>query len=133
MADIIEFGRKAQNLKSVKDTGLRQRKIEALKKFFQCTRCMMKCARCGSQLDKDADESLKYAAPYAFCRNCREEYEEFRERSSGKLSAPKFYWHNDIWMKGWESWLEHQKWMDEYRQSKEFMQLLEEVEELMRE
>jgi len=33
-------------------------------------------------------------------------------------------------MKVWESWLEHQKWLDQYRHSKEFLQLLQEVENL---
>jgi hypothetical protein len=35
-------------------------------------------------------------------------------------------------MKVWENWLEHQKSLDDYRQSKEFLQLLGEVEELLK-
>jgi len=131
MAEIIEFGKKVQDLKSIKDTGLRQRKIEALRKIFQCTRCMMKCAKCGTQLDTEGNESHKYATPYAFCRNCHEEYEEYRGKLEGKATS-RYYWHNDQWMKVWESWLDHQKWLDQYRQSKEFLQLLEEVEDLLR-
>ena len=69
MAEIIEFGRRAQNLKSVKDSSLRQRKIEALRKIFQCSRCMLKCAKCGTQLDKEGEETSRYATPYPFCRN----------------------------------------------------------------
>lgn len=133
MAEIIEFGKKAQDLKSVRDLSLRQRKIEALKKIFQCTRCMMKCAKCGAQLDGlVGEDSGRFATPYAFCRNCSEEYEEYRERMKGKQPTPRYYWHNDVWMKVWGSWLEHQKLLDQYRQSKEFLQLLEEVEELLR-
>jgi len=131
MADIIEFGKKAQGLKAVQDTGLRQRKIEALRKFFQCTRCMLKCAKCGAQLEA-AKDSLKYAAPYTFCINCQEEYEEYRDRIDGKQMTPKYYWHNETWMKVWEVWLEHQRQLDNYRNSKEFLQLLQEVEELMK-
>jgi hypothetical protein len=131
MAEIIEFGKKAQDLKSVRDVGLRQRKIEALRKIFQCTRCMLKCAKCGAQLDMDRNEQEKYAAPYSFCTNCHEEYSEYRERANGRQTTPKFYWHNDTWMKVWESWLDHQKSLDQYRQSKEFLNLLQEVEELM--
>lgn len=132
MAEIIEFGKKAQDLKSMRDTNLRQRKIEALRKIFQCTRCMLKCAKCGTQLDKEGEESSKYAMPYPFCTNCHEEYEEYRERTSGKQVTPKYYWHNELWMKVWESWLEHQNWLDQYRQSKEFLHLLREVEELLK-
>ena len=132
MAEIIEFGKKAQDLKSVRDTSLRQRKIEALRKIFQCTRCMLKCAKCGTQLDMEGEEPAKYAAPYPFCKNCQEEYQEYRERIEGRQPTPRFYWHNDTWMKVWGMWLEHQRMLDQYRQSKEFLQLLQEVEELMR-
>lgn len=133
MAEIIEFGKKAQNLKSIKDTGVRQRKIEALRKLFQCTRCMLKCAKCGAQMDSsDGDEVSRYAAPYPFCRNCHDEYVEYRERTEGKQSSPKYYWHNDMWLKAWATWLEHQKCLDRYRQSKEFLQLLQEVEDLLK-
>lgn len=133
MAEIIEFGKKAQDLKSIRDLGLRQRKIEALRKIFQCTRCMLKCAKCGAQLDdSQGEEACRYATPYSFCRNCHEEYSEYRERVEGKQAFPKYYWHNDMWLRAWESWLDHQKSLDQYRQSKEFLQLLQEVEELLR-
>lgn len=132
MADIIQFGKKAGDLRSVRDAGIRQRKIEALKKLFQCTRCQMKCAKCGAQIEGDTDMAPRYAAPFSFCGNCREEYEEYRERTEGKATAPRYYWHNDAWMRVWDSWLEEQKRLDQYRQSKEFLQLIEEVEELLR-
>jgi len=93
---------------------------------------MLKCAKCGTQLDMETEESSKFATPYPFCRNCLDEYEEYRARTGGKESGPRFYWHNDVWMKVWESWLEHQKHLDRYRQSKEFLQLLEEVEDLLK-
>jgi len=132
MADVIEFDKKCQDLKSSRDTLLRQRKIEALRKIFQCTRCMLKCAKCGTQLESDMQESSKYATPYTFCRNCFDEYHEYRERVEKNQSNPKYYWHNDVWMKVWESWLKHQKVLDQYRQSKEFLQLLQEVEDLFK-
>ena len=131
MADIIQFGKKAQDLKSIRDEAIRQRKIAALKKIFQCTRCLLKCAKCGAQLDLDPDGASQRAAPYPFCRSCHEEYHEFKERQSGTQTHPRYYWHNDSWMKVWGSWLEQQKCLDEYRQSKEFLQLLQEVEELL--
>jgi hypothetical protein len=131
MADIIEFGKKATDLKSERDTSLRQRKVETLRKIFQCTRCVLKCSKCGAQLEGKSDDGARFAAPYALCKSCLEEYQEYRERVSGK-TGPSCYWHNSNWMKVWESWLAHQKFLDEYRQSKEFLQLLEEVEDLLR-
>lgn len=130
MADIIEFGKKVQDLKSVRDAGQRTRKIEALRKLIQCQRCAMKCAKCGTQLDTEGQGPAKYVLPYRFCANCREEYEEYRDRVERRQGSPRYYWHNDLWMETWKSWLDHQKLLDEYRMSKEFLQLLREVEEL---
>jgi len=132
MADIIEFGKKAENLKSERETILRQRKIEALRKIFQCTRCMLKCSKCGSQLDTQPEDCTKFATPYSFCKSCQEEYEEYRGRIGGNRTDAGCYWHNTGWMKTWETWLDHQKALDHYRRSKEFLQLLEEVENLLR-
>jgi hypothetical protein len=131
MADIIEFCKRAEDAKSEREGSLRQRKIEALRRIFQCTRCMMRCCKCGTQLESEGDES-KYAAPYAFCKSCREEYEEYRARADGVRPASPYYWHNEKWMQVWASWLEHQKSLDRYRQSKEFLQLLDEVEHLLK-
>lgn len=132
MADVIEFEKRFQNLKSVRDSSLRQRKLDALRKIFQCTRCMLKCAKCGAQLDSQGEESSRYGSPYRFCSNCFEEYEEYRERVNNSHFRPKFYWHNEAWMRVWKTWLEHQDSLNQYRQSKEFLQLLEEADELIR-
>lgn len=131
MADIIEFGKKTEILKSERDTIIRQRKIEALRKLFQCTRCVVKCSKCGAQSEAGAEDCAQFASPFTFCKSCQEEYEEYRARVSGKQTDTLCYWHNAAWMRVWESWLEHQKSLDQYRQSKEFLQLLDEVEHLL--
>lgn len=132
MADIIEFGKKAENLKSERETTIRQRKIEALRKIFQCTRCALRCSKCGAQIEAKPEECCKFATPYSFCKSCREEYEEYRLRVAGEPAGSGCYWHNSEWMKVWESWLEQQRALDRYRQSKEFLQLLDEVEHLLK-
>ncbi len=131
MADIIEFAQKAEDVKSEREESLRTLKIEALRRIFQCARCAMRCSKCGAQLEQEADES-RYAAPYLFCKSCREEYEDYRERARGGRGAPSCYWRNDQWMRLWESWLAHQKSIDQYRHSKEFLQLVDEVEQLLK-
>jgi len=132
MADIIEFGKKVESLRSERDNAVRRRKIEALRKIFQCTRCVVKCSKCGAQIDSQAEEFAKFAAPYSFCKSCRLEYEEYRARVGGNRADPDCYWHNSTWMTVWESWLQHQQALDQYRQSKEFLQLIDEVEHLLR-
>ncbi|MHC1730033.1 MAG: hypothetical protein AB9866_29225 [Syntrophobacteraceae bacterium] len=131
MADIIEFGKKTEFLKSERDTIIRQRKVEALRKIFQCTRCVVKCTKCGTQIESGAEDCTKFASPFTFCKSCQDEYEEYRARISGQRTDSLCYWHNPAWMRVWESWLEHQKTLDQYRQSKEFLQLLDEVEHLL--
>jgi quinol monooxygenase YgiN len=132
MADIIEFGKKVENLRSERNDAVRRRKIEALRKIFHCTRCVVKCSKCGAQIDSQAEEYAKFAAPYSFCKSCRQEYEEYRARAGGNRADSECYWHNSTWMKVWESWLQHQQALDQYRQSKEFLQLIDEVEHLLR-
>ena len=63
---IIEFGKKAEHLRSERETAIRQRKIEALRKIFQCTRCMVKCAKCGAQIDSQADECTQVCRSIQF-------------------------------------------------------------------
>ena len=132
MADIIQFDKKADQLRSERETSIRQRKIEALRKIFQCTRCMVKCSKCGAHIDSQAEECARFAAPYSFCKSCRQEYEEYRARVGGNQADCDCYWHNSTWMQVWETWLQHQKALDQYRQSKEFLQLLDEVEHLLK-
>ena len=131
MADVIEFTRKAEDLKAERDSALKKRKIESLRKTLQCSRCLIRCAKCGAQLGPGERTQSRYATPYVLCTNCQEEYEEYRARAEGKQKQPRYYWHNEAWMKVWESWLEHQRCLEVYRQSKEFLKLLEEVEKLL--
>ncbi len=130
MADILEFGKKVENLKSERDDAVRRLKIESLRKIFQCTRCMMKCSKCGAQMD--SGEYARFAAPYSLCKSCLQEYEEYRSRVGEDRGKSEFYWRNSAWMKVWESWLQHQKSLDQYRQSKEFLQLMDEVEHMLK-
>lgn len=131
MPKVIEFEKRCQDRKTIRDDSLRKRKIEALRTIFQCSRCLLKCAKCGTQVESEMENASSQASPYTFCNNCYDEYLEFRERFRNQELSPKYYWHNDTWYRVWETWIEHQKTLDLYRQSKEFLQLLQEVEELI--
>jgi hypothetical protein len=63
------------------------------------------------------------------CSSCGEEYEAYLKLSRGELAAG-YYWHNEEWMEVWRTWLEHQKSLEHYRNSKEFIKLLHEFEGL---
>ncbi|SPF34002.1 conserved hypothetical protein [Syntrophobacter sp. SbD1] len=130
MAEILQFAKKAESFKSERDNVVRQLKIESLRKIFHCTRCSVKCSKCGGPMD--AQEQSRFASPYSFCKSCNEEYEEYRSRADGTRPDSDCYWRNSDWLRVWETWLEHQKALDQYRLSKEFLQLIDEVEHLLK-
>jgi hypothetical protein len=67
--------------------------------------------------------------PYPLCSGCGDEYKVYLELTKGE-SATGRYWHNQEWMEIWRTWLQHQKALDHYRSSKEFIKLLHEFEGL---
>ncbi|HIC90945.1 MAG TPA: hypothetical protein EYP21_02565 [Syntrophaceae bacterium] len=67
--------------------------------------------------------------PFRLCEDCEEEYKEYQARLDGKKAGP-FYWRNKEWMAIWKSWIDYQESLRQYRESKEFVMLLNELEKL---
>jgi Pyruvate/2-oxoacid:ferredoxin oxidoreductase delta subunit len=128
VADIIELEKRRQQQQHEKADALRGEKIDVLKKVLQCARCQLKCSRCGAQTE-ESGEHRHSQLPYPLCVGCGEEYEVYLELSAGESTAGR-YWHNEEWMKVWQTWLMHQQALDQYRESKEFIKLLHELESL---
>ncbi|UCG13278.1 MAG: hypothetical protein JSU72_01950 [Deltaproteobacteria bacterium] len=128
MADIIELQKRRQRQECEKAEALRDEKIDLLKKIFQCTRCQLRCSRCGTQI-QEAEDRTQAKLPYPLCTGCREEYDIYLKQRRGDITEGH-YWHNEEWMKVWGTWLEHQRALDHYRNSKEFIKLLHEFENL---
>jgi Pyruvate/2-oxoacid:ferredoxin oxidoreductase delta subunit len=128
VADIIELEKRRQRQQREKTNGLNEEKLEVLKKVLQCTRCQLKCARCGSQI-MEVEDTKHSSLPYPLCAGCGEEYKVYLELAAGKSGGGR-YWHNQEWMEIWRTWLQHQKALDQYRDSKEFIKLLHEFEAL---
>ena len=130
MAEVIEFGKRAEGAKAAREEDLRRRKLEALRRVLQCSRCAHRCARCGVGIE--GAELSAPPLPYVFCNTCREEYLEYRERAAGRGAGdPACYWRNEAWMRVWESWLDHQRRLEDYRRSGEFLRLMAEAERLL--
>jgi Pyruvate/2-oxoacid:ferredoxin oxidoreductase delta subunit len=127
VADIIELEKRRQHQQRQRTDGLNEEKLEILKKVLQCTRCQLKCARCGAQILVDDKEHSPL--PYPLCSGCGDEYKLYLELKTGDPGAGR-YWHNQEWMEIWRTWLQHQKALDQYRNSKEFIKLLHEFEAL---
>jgi len=128
VADIIELEKRRQQQQSEKTNGLTEEKLEVLKKVLQCARCQLKCSRCGTQIEQP-EETQHSPLPYPLCSGCGDEYKVYLELTQG-ASGGKSYWHNQEWIEIWRTWLQHQKALDHYRNSKEFIKLLHEFEGL---
>jgi len=129
VADIIELEKRRQEQLRERAEAMLDEKIVVLKKILQCARCQLKCSRCGTQIE-DGNETDNSSLPYPFCSTCRNEYELYLELSHEKSKVGRS-WHNKEWMKVWRTWLQHQHALDQYRNSKEFIQLLREFEGLL--
>jgi hypothetical protein len=104
-----------------------QQKIEAARRIFLCSGCPSKCTKCGTQLDASYHVcSGDNEQVFRFCSACDEEYTEYRLRKEGKSTAG-MYWQNDQWMSLWDAWIHYQTAVNEYRSSKEFLQLVEDL------
>ena len=132
MTKIIQLDDKLQHSKEKKAEIIRKRKILAVQKIFQCTQCIFKCEKCGTQIRHDQKSTVgaagDFKVPYRFCESCSEEYGDYIQRLQGKLT-PEYYWHNQDWIEVWNKWIDYQNVMGRYLKSKEFRRLLSELKE----
>lgn len=123
MADVI----KIKERKKKKADSEKLKKIISARKILQCTMCTLKCAKCGAQID--TSDTYIPELPFRLCEDCEEEYREYQARLNGKKEGP-FYWRNKEWMATWDAWIDYQESLRQYRESKEFIILLNELEKL---
>jgi len=102
------------------------KKMEAVRKVLQCTRCLARCHKCGVQFDTGALYK-RYRGPYRLCQSCQDEYDEFLRLEQEGGDSP-LYWHNKQWRRLWRVWLEYQQALKDYGESPEFIELVREVE-----
>ena len=129
MTSIISFQDKLKRTREKKERLVRKEKILAVQKILRCTRCPLKCEKCGGQIEDSYQghkDQLLPKIPYRFCNSCTDEYWAYINRMKG-CDNPSYYWHNDAWLRLWQSWIDYQSAMDRYTQSSEFQQLLSEL------
>ena len=128
MAEIIELERRRQLSKADEEEKLREEKIQILRRIIHCSRCSLKCARCGTHIE-EGERPKQSEAPFPLCLGCQEEYEAYLTRKRGEPPGTR-YWQNEAWMDVWRTWLRHQRAIDGYRSSSEFIRLLQEFERI---
>ena len=131
MAEIISLNTKLQDAINKKQELSRRRKLQAVKKVFQCTHCSFKCEKCGTKINETesgGDTPNDLRVPYRFCKSCAEEYVDYIEKLQGGGDTD-CYWHNDQWVDTWQKWIEYQGAIDSYTKSKDFLKLIKELKQ----
>jgi len=125
MSNIIDIEDRIKLEQKKKAKVDRAKKLEAVRKVVQCTRCLARCAKCGVQFETH-EMYQRQKGPYRFCPFCQEEYDDFLQIQKGEESP--FYWHNKAWVALWQVWIDYQQAMKAYGESQEFIDLVREVE-----
>lgn len=126
MSKVIDLEKRLQLEQKKKVKVDKAKKLEFIRKFLQCKRCLARCSMCGVQFDPQ-EMYKRYKGPYRFCSSCQEEYDEFlRVKESGADTT--LYYHNREWLEIWENWLKYQESLKKYTESPEFIELLREVD-----
>lgn len=126
MSKVIDLEKRLQQEQKKKGKIEKAKKLEFIRKFLQCKRCLARCSMCGVQFDPQ-EMYKRYQGPYRFCSSCQEEYDEYRRiKESGE--EPGLYYHNKEWLAIWDNWLNYQDSLKKYTESPEFIELLREVD-----
>ena len=126
MSKIIDIENRIETEKRKKKIAERRREIAPLLHFLQCACCGMKCRRCGSPAELRPPGKDFPQIPFNFCKDCREEYLEYQraQQNEEDKSAP---WRNREWLRMWKKWIEYQRTVQRFHQSKEVQKLFEEL------
>jgi hypothetical protein len=129
MDKVVNIEERIEGQKQKKQLERHRGKIEAIQKLIQCTSCHMRCAMCGHHL-KDAvssHDALSSSFAFAFCENCRDEFDDFLSISKGE-KRPDVFWHNKEWIDMLSAWLNYRQAVNGFMNSPEFRLLLEELD-----
>jgi NAD-dependent SIR2 family protein deacetylase len=114
VAEIIDLDKRRQHSKGEEGAESWEEKMLVLRRVLHCSRCSLKCSRCSAQVP-ESDEKPQRRLPYPLCPGCQEEYEIYLKRRRGEETTGKYL---------------HQRALDRYRSSKEFVKLLQEFESI---
>jgi hypothetical protein len=126
MSKVIDIEKRLQQEQKKKAKIDKSKKLEYIRKFLQCKRCLARCSMCGVQFDSQ-EMYRRHQGTFRFCSSCQDEYDEFqRVKELGEDTS--VYWHNAEWLAIWENWLNYQESLQKYTESSEFIELLREVD-----
>jgi hypothetical protein len=126
MTKVIEIEDHIESGKRKKKIAERRREMAPLLHFLQCSRCQMKCWRCGSQSEIEPAEKDSVNIPFNLCKDCQGEYLEY-QRCQREEETKDILWRNREWKWMWEKWIEYQSAVHHFYRSKEVRELFEEL------
>lgn len=127
MADIISIKERQQAEQARKALDARQHKARVVERTLQRTLEGSRCEKCGTPVaPPPSDTPVEPSIPYRFCSVCQSEYNDFIAKLQSRAN-PQFYWQNDDWLAAWRTWIDYQGALDRYSKSKEFRQLIQEL------
>lgn len=130
MEKVVNLTDRLEDKKRKEQVENHRHKSETVQRIVQCASCQFRCAMCGHHVKETEAPCVSPSFPEDcnLCQTCRAEYEDFLEISKGKKGSGVF-WHNMEWLKLWTAWSDYQKAIGEFRNSDEFRQLLEELDD----
>jgi hypothetical protein len=119
MTKIINIQDHIESEKQKKLAKDQKRQIEGVQKTILCSSCPQKCSRCGAEV---TIPPFCAEFPLNLCPICVKEYEEYTRFADG-LETKNISWHNQEWKEMWQAWLEYQKALKKFQQSREITDL----------
>jgi hypothetical protein len=113
ITDRLESKRREAQVKVYKE------KATAIRKIVQCCSCGLRCGMCGQHMEPSETccTHQRGGQPFHLCETCRADFQDYKERLSGKHSEDLF-WHNDEWMGLWSAWVQFQDALRKFKDSK---------------
>ena len=127
MNKVLNFTDRLEDKKREKQLKTHHYKVKAIQRIVQCSSCPFRCAMCGFHVDAKDPTGPDDSNPtqnFVLCEDCRAEFEDFLQIKSGKMQS-NIFWQNKEWMKLWSAWLDYHQAIGDFRNSREFNQLLD--------
>jgi hypothetical protein len=126
MGKLIDLEKKKEEERKRNKDKEQTKKMHTAVQMFQCSRCRLKCVKCGTHIESDMVTPYPLSVPYRFCKNCLDEYLEFQKRLNGN-DSPGCYWYNEEWIEIWKTWILYHEALKRYEMSTGYKRLLEEL------
>ena len=124
MSNVIDLNGRKKIRKELR----RSERLHGLRSILQCTRCAMRCGKCGVQ--GEITSHVTHPATgisFKLCAACLDEYSDLQTYLGGDGTSDLPSWCNREWVRQWLAWLDYQLAMTGYVTSPEVLAVLAEL------